>query len=319
MAVLRPLKVVIENYPEGQTEELDAVNHPDDPSAGSRKIRFSPRALRRARRLHGEPAQEVLPPVARQGGAAALRLFRHLPRGGEERGRRGGRAALHLRSGDARRQPPPDGRKVQATLHWVSAADVGAGRGAALQPAVRPARSRRRRFRRRPQPELARGAARRPARAGAGRAAMRRTPCSSSARATSAATPTPSPAGPCSTAPSACATPGPRCRPARKLSHGAGHGVRPSSHAGKRGYVAAIGSDPVTPPVPFFSPCRSRRQRAGIVRPQTGLTGETMARVGAAGGAAGWRVPSRLGGLRRSPGSPATSKPSRSAGSCGCR
>ncbi len=39
-----------------------------------------------------------------QRGAAALRLFHHLPRGGEERGRRGGRAALHLRSGDARRQ-----------------------------------------------------------------------------------------------------------------------------------------------------------------------------------------------------------------------
>src|SRR5512132_920971 len=41
MAVLRPLKIVIENYPEGQTEELDAVNHPDDPDAGTRKIKFS--------------------------------------------------------------------------------------------------------------------------------------------------------------------------------------------------------------------------------------------------------------------------------------
>ena len=40
MAVLRPLKVVIENYPEGKSEELEAVNHPDDPSAGSRRIRF---------------------------------------------------------------------------------------------------------------------------------------------------------------------------------------------------------------------------------------------------------------------------------------
>ena len=40
MAVLRPLKVVIENYPEGQIEELEAVNHPDDPGAGTRKIRF---------------------------------------------------------------------------------------------------------------------------------------------------------------------------------------------------------------------------------------------------------------------------------------
>ncbi|MGZ8300490.1 MAG: glutamine--tRNA ligase/YqeY domain fusion protein, partial [Rhodoplanes sp.] len=41
MAVLRPLKVTIENYPEGQVEELDAVNHPDDPAAGSRKIKFT--------------------------------------------------------------------------------------------------------------------------------------------------------------------------------------------------------------------------------------------------------------------------------------
>src|SRR3569833_824230 len=40
MAVLKPLKVVIENYPEGQTEELEAINHPDDPSAGTRKITF---------------------------------------------------------------------------------------------------------------------------------------------------------------------------------------------------------------------------------------------------------------------------------------
>ncbi|MFL5064556.1 MAG: glutamine--tRNA ligase/YqeY domain fusion protein, partial [Xanthobacteraceae bacterium] len=40
MAVLRPLKVVIENYPEGKSEELDAVNHPDNPEAGSRKLRF---------------------------------------------------------------------------------------------------------------------------------------------------------------------------------------------------------------------------------------------------------------------------------------
>src|SRR5262249_56155063 len=44
MAVLRPLKVVIENYPGGQSEELEAVNHPDDPAAGSRRIRFG-RAL----------------------------------------------------------------------------------------------------------------------------------------------------------------------------------------------------------------------------------------------------------------------------------
>ena len=87
MAVLRPLKVVIENYPEGQSEELEAINHPDDPSRRHAQDRVRPRALYRAGRFHGEPAEEILPAVARQRSAAALRLFHHLPRGGEERSR----------------------------------------------------------------------------------------------------------------------------------------------------------------------------------------------------------------------------------------
>ena len=48
MAVLRPLRVVVENYPEGQIEELEAVNNPEDASAGTRKVPFSPRAVHRA-------------------------------------------------------------------------------------------------------------------------------------------------------------------------------------------------------------------------------------------------------------------------------
>ena len=104
MAVLRPLKVVIENYPEGQSEELDAVNHPDNPDGGLAQDQVRPRDLHRADDFMENPAEEVLPAVARHRGAAALRLFHHLPRGGEERGRRGHRAALHLRSGDPRRQ-----------------------------------------------------------------------------------------------------------------------------------------------------------------------------------------------------------------------
>ena len=135
MAVLRPLKVVIENYPEGQSEELDAVNHPDDPTAGTPQDPLRPRALCRARRLHGEPAEEVLPALARQGGAAALRLFHHLPRGGEGRRRRGRRIALHLRSGDARRQRA--GRPQGAGDDALGLGDgCRAGRGAALQSAV---------------------------------------------------------------------------------------------------------------------------------------------------------------------------------------
>ena len=79
MAVLRPLKLVIENYPEGLSEELDAVNNPEDPAAGTRRIPFGRELYVEARRFHGRPANEFLPPVAGARGAAALRLFRHLP------------------------------------------------------------------------------------------------------------------------------------------------------------------------------------------------------------------------------------------------
>ena len=62
MAVLRPLKVVIENYPEGQTEELEAVNHPDDPAAGRRLVRFGREIYVERGRFHGKPAEEIFSP-----------------------------------------------------------------------------------------------------------------------------------------------------------------------------------------------------------------------------------------------------------------
>ena len=224
MAVLRPLKVVIENYPEGQSEELDAVNHPDDPDAGSRKITLRPRALHRARRLHGEPAEEVLPAVARQGGAAALRLFHHLPRGGEERRRRGGRAALHLRSGDPRRQRRPTAARCKATLHWVSAADASAGGGAALQSAVHQARSRRRRT---SPPTSIRSSLevlqRCPRRAGAGAGGNAHEPVQFERQGYFVPRPgLHSRTARCSTAPSDCVIPSPRRSAARLASSGPG-------------------------------------------------------------------------------------------------
>ena len=83
-----------------------------------------PGNLHRARRLHGRPAEEILPPRARARGQAALRILRHLPRSGEERRRR----VVALRctyDPDTRGgNTPPDGRKVKATLHWVAAADA---------------------------------------------------------------------------------------------------------------------------------------------------------------------------------------------------
>ena len=80
---------------------------------GRAKVRVRSRAVDRARRLHGGPAAEVLPPRARPRGPAALGVLRHLPRRRQGRRRRGRRAALHLRPGDARRRrarrPPTEG------------------------------------------------------------------------------------------------------------------------------------------------------------------------------------------------------------------
>ncbi len=138
MAVLRPLKLVIENYPEGQARGTGGGQPSRTiPTPARAQVTLRPRALCRARRLHGEPAEEILPPVARQGGAAALCLFRHLPRGREGRGRRGGRAALHLRSGDPRRQRAgrPQGAGDAALGRRRRR---GAGGGAALQSRCSP-------------------------------------------------------------------------------------------------------------------------------------------------------------------------------------
>ena len=123
MAVLRPLKVVIENYPEGQSEELDAVNHPDDDSAGTRKIRFgreiyieqddfmedppkkffrlSPGKEVRLRYAYFVTCREVVKDAA--GDIVELRCT-------YDPETKGGNA--------------PDGRKVKATIHWVSAQDA---------------------------------------------------------------------------------------------------------------------------------------------------------------------------------------------------
>jgi glutaminyl-tRNA synthetase len=120
MAVLRPLKVVIENYPEGETEVIEAVNHPDDPAAGKRSIAFgrelyierddfmenppkkffrlSPDTEVRLRYAYFITCREVVKNAA--GEVIELRCT-YDPK------TKGGNA--------------PDGRKVKATLHWVSA------------------------------------------------------------------------------------------------------------------------------------------------------------------------------------------------------
>ena len=120
MAVLRPLKVVIENYPDGQTEELDAVNNPEDETAGMRKVPFS-------RELYLERDDFMEDPPKK--------FFRLAP-GREVRLRyayfvtctevitdaAGEVVELRCRYDPATKGGnAPDGRKVKATLHWVAA------------------------------------------------------------------------------------------------------------------------------------------------------------------------------------------------------
>ena len=121
MAVLRPLKVVIENYPQGEVEDLAAVNNPEDPSAGSRPIAFSRELF-----IEREDFMENPP----------KKFFRLAP-GREVRLRYGYfitcREAVKNEAGEivelrcsydpqTRGGNAPDGRKVKATLHWVPAA-----------------------------------------------------------------------------------------------------------------------------------------------------------------------------------------------------
>ncbi len=120
LAVLNPLKLVIENYPEGQTEQLDAVNNPEDASAGTRKVPFS-----RVLHIEREDFMENPPPKffrLSPGREVRLRYAYFVKCVGVIKNDKGEVTEVRCtydpatRGGDA-----PDGRKVKATLHWVSA------------------------------------------------------------------------------------------------------------------------------------------------------------------------------------------------------
>ena len=104
LGVLNPLRVVIENYPEGQSDEFDIIINPEDAAAGDAPGAVLSRPLHRARRLRRESAEEVFPTGARAGGTVARRLFHHLHRLHEERRRRDRRAQVHVRSRHTRRR-----------------------------------------------------------------------------------------------------------------------------------------------------------------------------------------------------------------------
>jgi glutaminyl-tRNA synthetase len=121
MGVLRPLKVVLENYPEGLVEEMDVVNNPEDPSAGTRKVPFG-RVLYIERDDFLEDPPKKFFRLA-PGREVRLRNAYFVTCTGVVRDASGEIVELRCtydpatRGGDA-----PDGRKVKATLHWVSAA-----------------------------------------------------------------------------------------------------------------------------------------------------------------------------------------------------
>jgi len=122
MAVLRPLKVVIDNYPEGQVEEMDAVNNPEDPSAGTRKVPFS-----RVLYIEQDDFREVPPKGYYRlspGREVRLRYGYLVTCTSVVKDEKTGEVIeVHCTYDPATRGGnTPDGRKVKSTIHWVSAA-----------------------------------------------------------------------------------------------------------------------------------------------------------------------------------------------------
>ena len=120
MGVLRPLRVVIENYPENASEELEIANDPRNPEAGVRRVPFPREIFVERDDFMEDPPRKFfrLAPDAR---SACARLSRDLHRRGP--GRRGGVRELRcVHDPDSRGGNAPDGRKVRGAMHWVSAA-----------------------------------------------------------------------------------------------------------------------------------------------------------------------------------------------------
>jgi len=120
MAVLHPLKVVIDNYPDDLVEEMDAINNPEDPSAGTRKVPFS-----KVLYIEQDDFRETPPPKYYRlypGNEVRLRYAYFIKCTHVVKNESGEVVEVHAaydpatRGGDA-----PDGRKVKSTIHWVSA------------------------------------------------------------------------------------------------------------------------------------------------------------------------------------------------------
>ena len=121
MAVLRPLKVVIDNYPEGQVDEVEAVNNPEDESAGKRKVPFSKVLYIEQDDFREDPPKQYyrLSP----GREVRLRYGYFITAKSVVKNDRGEVVEGHCTYDPATRGGnAPDGRKVKSTIHWVSAA-----------------------------------------------------------------------------------------------------------------------------------------------------------------------------------------------------
>ena len=121
MAVLRPLKVVIDNYPENQTEQMDGVNNPEEPNAGTRKVPFS-----RVLYIEQDDFLEIPPPKyfrLSPGHEVRLRYGYFITCTSVVKNDKGEVIEVHCTYDPATRggNAPPDGRKVKSTIHWVSA------------------------------------------------------------------------------------------------------------------------------------------------------------------------------------------------------
>ena len=121
LAVLRPLKVVLANYPEGKVEQVDATNNPEDPNGGVRQVPFS-----RVLYIERDDFMESPPPKyfrLRPGGEVRLKYAYIIKCEKVLKDASGNIAELHCTADlDSKTGGPTAGRKVKGTIHWVSAA-----------------------------------------------------------------------------------------------------------------------------------------------------------------------------------------------------
>ena len=123
MAVLNPLKVVIKNYPENESEELEAVNNPEDDSAGSRKVPFGRELYIESDDFMEDPPKKFFRMAP--GREVRLRYAYFITCNKVIKDDQGNVIELHCTyDPETKGGSAPDGRKVKATIHWVSAKDA---------------------------------------------------------------------------------------------------------------------------------------------------------------------------------------------------